>query len=144
MSHSYSSNLVHIVFSTKGREKSIPRSKLPQLWPYFGGIAKNHQIPLLIAGGMVDHAHLLFVLPATTALSKTVQVFKANSSRWIAPGFEWQSGYAAFSVSRADRESVHKYIATQEEHHRTRSFEEEFLSLLKTAGIDCDPKFVFG
>lgn len=143
MAHSYSNNLVHVVFSTKGREKSIPRPKLPQLWPYFGGIAKNHGIPLLIAGGTVDHVHLLFVLPATIALSKAIQTFKANSSRWMAAGFEWQSGYAAFSISPSDRERVRKYIATQEEHHRTRTFEEEFLSLLKSAGIDYDSKFVF-
>lgn len=81
MAHSYSSNLVHVVFSTKAREKSIPRPKLPELWPYFGGIANNHQISLLIAGGTVDHVHLLFALPATMALSKAVQTFKAKSSR---------------------------------------------------------------
>jgi putative transposase len=144
MAHSYSNNLVHVVFSTKEREKSIPRAKLPQLWPYFGGIAKGHEIPLLIAGGAVDHVHLFFALPATMALSKAIQTFKANSSRWIATGFEWQSGYAAFSVSQSDAESVRRYIATQEEHHRTRTFEEEFLSLLKSAGIEYDAKFVLG
>lgn len=144
MAHSYSNDLVHVVFSTKERQKIIPRAKLPDVWAYFGGIARNNQIPLLIAGGTVDHVHLLFALPATMALSKAIQTFKANSSRWIAPGFEWQNGYGAFSVSPADRDRVRQYIATQEEHHRTRTFEEEFLSLLKNAGIEYDPKFVFG
>lgn len=144
MAHSHSNNLVHVVFSTKDRQKIIPRAKLPDLWAYFGGIAKNNEIPLLIAGGTVDHAHLLFALPAAIALSKAIQIFKANSSRWIAPGFEWQNGYGAFSVSPTDRDRVREYIANQEEHHRTRTFEEEFLLLLKSAGIEHDAKFVFG
>jgi REP element-mobilizing transposase RayT len=117
---------------------------LPDLWPYFGGIARNKGIPLIIAGGAAEHAHLLLALPATIPLSKAIQIFKANSSRWIAPGFEWQNGYGAFSVSASDHERVRQYIAMQEQHHQKRGFEEEFLSLLKAAGIEYDPKFVFG
>ncbi|HET9743765.1 MAG TPA: transposase [Terriglobales bacterium] len=144
MGHSYNNVLVHAVFSTKGRGKSIPKSKLPELWPYFGGIAKRNKISLLCAGGMQDHAHLLFVLPNIMTLADALRIFKSNSSGWLSPKFDWQQGYGAFAVSASNRDKVRAYIQNQEKHHRKRSFEEEFLFLLKSAGVDYDPKYVFG
>ena len=98
-------------------------------------------------GGMADHVHILFALPADVTLAHAVQVFKANSSRWMrerVPTFAWQEGYAAFSVSASGVGAVKKYIENQPEHHKRRSFEEEFLALLKKCGVAYDPKFVFG
>lgn len=144
MGHSYNNLLVHVVFGTKGRRKTIPRDKLNELWRYFGGIAKRNRISLLSAGGMQDHAHLLFVLPTTMTLSDAIRIFKSNSSGWLSPKFEWQQGYGAFGVSASNRDKVRNYIANQDKHHRKRTFEEEFLLFLKSAGIDYDPKYVFG
>jgi putative transposase len=90
---------------------------------------------------------LLIALPASITLAKAMQTFKANSSRWIGEhgtDFAWQHGYAAFSVSASNRDAVLEYIEHQADHHRKRSFEDEFVALLKKSGVSYDPKFVFG
>ena len=142
--HSYPNVLVHVIFATKLRRNSIPGEKLKDLWRYFGGIARNHDIPLIRAGGTRTHVHLLFVMPATKTLSDVIRTLKANSSRWLSPKFEWQVGYGAFGVSASNREKVIEYIENQDKHHKKLSFEEEFLAFLKSAGVDYDPRFVFG
>ena len=110
----------------------------PRLWAYMGGIARNEGIPLLIAGGMAEHNHLLFSLPSSISLSKAMVIFKANSSRWMcdyARDFAWQGGYGAFSVSESNLAAVEDYIRNQEEHHRKISFDEEFRSLVEKHGM---------
>ena len=142
--HSYPNVLVHAIFSTKQRRNSIPSEKLQHLWRYFGGIARNHDIPLIRAGGTRNHVHLLFPLPATKALSDVIGILKASSSKWLSPKFEWQVGYGAFGVSASNREKVIAYIDNQEKHHKKRTFEEEFLAFLKSGGVEYDPRYVFG
>ena len=138
MAHKYPNVLVHIVFSTTNRLDSIPAQIELKLWPYLGGIAKNHDIPLLIAGGTRNHAHLLIALPSDMTIAKIVQVMKANSSRWISQHgekFSWQEGYGAFSVSPGNKNAVRSYIANQAVHHKKHNFDEEFRSMLKMAGM---------
>jgi putative transposase len=99
-------------------------------------------------GGVADHVHLLLGLPATVALSDLIRAIKANSSRWVREEigmekFAWQEGYGAFTVSPGNREAVANYIAHQEEHHRTRGFQEEYLEFLKTAGAAYDERFLW-
>lgn len=147
MAHSYPNILVHCVFSTKERRDVIPKEIREQLWKYLSGIAKNYKIGLIEAGGTGNHVHLLMALPSDMTLAKAVQVLKANSSRWMREhkiDFTWQEGYGAFSVSASNRETVRKYISKQEEHHRRRSFEEEFVLFLKKCGVPYDSRFVFG
>jgi putative transposase len=147
MAHSYPNVLIHCVFSTKERQDVIPSELMDKLWRYLAGIGTNHHMQILEAGGTANHVHLLLVLPSDMPLSKAVQVLKANSSRWMGEhglNFEWQQGYGAFSVSASNAASVREYIAKQTEHHRKRSFEEEFVALLRKCGVDYDPKFVFG
>jgi putative transposase len=147
MPHSFVQNYVHIVFSTKEREKLISKPMQPKLWSYMAGIARNHDFLVLANGGMEDHIHLLLQLPATLALAQAVSLIKANSSRWIGEHgmkFEWQEGYGAFSVSASNRSTVEKYIANQEKHHQKMTFEREFLGLLKKHKIPFDPRYVFG
>lgn len=137
---------VHVVFGTKGRRNLIPEGREEALWAYIGGIARNKNIVLIIAGGMRDHLHLLFEQPATMTIADAVKTFKANSSRWLGKqnsAFAWQGGYGAFSVSPSQIKTVKEYIANQHEHHKKRNFEQEFLLLLKKAGIDYDPRYVF-
>jgi len=83
MAHKYTNVLIHVVFSTKERRNLIPEELQPKLWKYFNGIGSNVQIPMLAAGGIANHAHLVFALPSAVTVAKAVQTFKANSSRWL-------------------------------------------------------------
>ncbi len=110
-------------------------------------LGKNHEIPVLKIGGMEDHVHVLLALPGTMTSAHAIQTLKANTSRWLrerVPDFEWQEGYGVFSVSASLAPTVKRYIEQQAEHHKTRTFEEEFVVLLNKCGVPYDPKFVFG
>ena len=147
MSHSYSNNVVHCVFSTRNRIDLIPEQKQELLYAYLYGIAKNLRIEMLAAGGTRNHVHILVALPAAKSLSDSVRDLKANSSGWMKENgddFGWQEGFGAFSVSASQIPVVKTYIRNQLEHHRKRSFEDEFLALLKKSGIPYDAKYVFG
>ena len=99
MSHTYATNLLHCVFSTKNRADLIPADCQEKLWAYLHGVAKADNIELPAAGGTANHLHLLIALPPVCPLSKAGQKLKGNSSRWLRKDFEWQQGYGAFSVS---------------------------------------------
>src|SRR5438874_4725413 len=103
MSHSYSSNRVHVIFSTKGRYKNISDELQPKLWAYIAGIARNQGFEAMIIGGVKDHVHALLLLPPTLPLAKALQFLKGSSSKWLnettGNKFSWQKGYGAFSVS---------------------------------------------
>jgi len=147
MSHSYSCNLVHCVFSTKNRVDLIPAKIREKLFAYMVGIAKNLQIEILAIGGTANHVHILMGLPANRTISDTVRSLKANSSRWMREQereFQWQEGAGSFSVSPSQAEIVKAYIRNQGEHHKKRSFEEEFVALLQKSGVQFDRKYVFG
>ncbi len=118
MAHKYPNVLIHFVFSTKERRALIADELQSKLWKYFIGIGTNHKIPVLAAGGIANHAHLLLALPSDVTIAKAIQVMKANSSRWIGEHgieFAWQEGYGAFSVSASNKDAIVHYI----EHHRS-------------------------
>jgi putative transposase len=141
MSHAYVATFVHCVFSTKNRQNTILVELQPRLRAYLIGIAKNLQITMIAVGGMPNHIHLLISVPPAMTLSVAIQKLKANSSRWMGElgvQFEWQKGYAAFSVSPSQVETVATYIRNQEQHHRMRNFEEELVALLRKSGIKYD------
>jgi putative transposase len=147
MAHKYPNILVHCVFSTKGRRDLIPQEMLPRLWKYFAGIGRNHGIPVLAAGGISNHSHLLIALRADVSVAKAVQVLKANSSRWLHEhglDFAWQEGYGAFSVSSSNKAAVTHYIEHQAEHHQKRSYEAEFEAMLRKSGMAFDSKEALG
>jgi len=150
MSHSYNAHYVHVVFSTKERRTALTPELRAELFPLLMSIARRLGTNPVRVGGWIDHVHLLIQFSATSQVSSLVRDLKANSSRWVherwptARGFAWQEGYAAFSVSPGTVESVKRYIATQEEHHRRVSFREEYLSFLRSAGIEYDERFVLG
>jgi len=111
------------------------------------GIGRNHGIPVLAAGGISNHAHLLVALPVDVTVAKAIQVMKANSSRWLHEHgleFAWQEGYGAFSVSSSNVPAVKDYIEHQTEHHRGRSYETEFEAMLRKSGMRFDTKEAFG
>ena len=149
MSHSYVSNLMHCTFSTKARYPFIDSDLESRLWPYMGGIARENRMKALAIGGTTDHLHALLSLPGMMSFAKAVQLIKGGSSKWINdtfPGtkkFEWQEGYGAFSVSASQVPKTIAYINNQKEHHRKKTFQEEFLELLTKHGIEYDQRYVF-
>lgn len=139
----------HLVFSTKNRQPLIDKSWQQRLYDYIGGILRQQDGVLLAAGGMPDHIHLLVGINKKIAITDALRDIKANSSGWIHQeiqnqrGFAWQTGYGAFTVSYSGRAAVRSYLATQEEHHRTRTFQEEFLELLRRHEIEFDERFLW-
>jgi putative transposase len=144
--HTYNANFVHCVFSTKNRKDLIPAELLESLCAYFVGISNHLKIKTLAIGGTENHIHLLLGPPPTITVAEAVQKLKANSSRWLGEhgiDFQWQEGYGAFSVSPSSVEVVQKYIRNQKEHHRRRSFEEEFRAMLDKSGIAYETEKLF-
>ncbi len=147
MAHRYPNILIHCIFSTKARKDLIPTELIPTLCKYLAGIGRNLRIPVLAAGGISNHVHLLIALPPDMPVAKAVQVLKANSSRWLREHgleFAWQEGYGAFSVSSSNRDAVKAYIEHQAEHHRKRTFEVEFEAILRKSGMASDVADAFG
>jgi putative transposase len=114
-----------------------------------GGIARQNDFKSLAIGGVEDHVHLLLSLPATIPISKAMQLIKGGSSKWIHETFPnqrlfaWQKKYGAFSVSVSQLDTVTNYINNQPEHHRTKSFQEEFLEFLKKHRIEFDERYLW-
>ena len=134
------------MFSTKERQNLIPAELQPKLWAYLIGTANNLAITMIAVGGTANHIHILIALPPAMPLAVALQKLKANSSRWMGEqglSFEWQKGYGAFSVSASLVETVKAYIRDQKEHYRKRTFEEEFVLLLKQSGVVYDGEHLF-
>ena len=137
----------HLIFGTKDHRPLITKDWRDRLHAYMGGIVRNlGGVPVEI-GGVEDHAHLLVGLRATHRLADVLRDLKSNATTWVHEEpkemkFAWQEGYGAFTVSPSQIETVRRYIANQEEHHRTRSFMEEYRELLKKCGIPYDERYL--
>jgi putative transposase len=147
--HTYTNILLHLIFSTKDRRPALDPDLRAKLVPYVAGILDNIGGACLAMNGVADHMHMLISSPATLSVSDLLRDIKANSSRWVhetfpsQSEFAWQTGYGAFSVSLSSVAAVKQYIAGQEEHHRTVSFQEEFLAFLERHGIEYDPRYIW-
>jgi len=141
---------MHCVFSTKERHPLLTAAIRGRLWPYLGGIARENDMKALAIGVVADHVHLLLSLPAMLSISKAMQLLKGNSSKWLREtfpelrpqGFAWQEGFGAFSIGISGMEDTVRYIQTQEEHHRNKSFREELEIFLKKHGYDYKPEML--
>jgi REP element-mobilizing transposase RayT len=138
---------VHLVFSTKHRQPFLAdRDFRLRVHAYLAGISRNMNSPALIIGGVADHVHLLCRLSKTGEVSTLIRDLKRDSTKWIKEAkpdlsdFHWQQGYGAFSVSPAHVEALRVYIATQEEHHKTESFQEELRRLCAKYGVAIDER----
>jgi putative transposase len=149
VAHTFTNLVVHIIYSTKDRHPHIDTDLRPRLFAYLGGVIRDIGGSPLIVNGTDDHTHQLISLPAARAVAEVVRLVKANSSKWVHEtfpakrGFAWQSGYGAFSVSQSNVDAVRQYIAEQEEHHRTVTFQEEYLAFLRRHGISFDERYVW-
>ena len=147
MSSTYLSLHYHLVFGTKNRESFIDPAWRASLHEYLGGTLLGLDAFPEGIGGVGDHVHILVGLKSTHCLADVLRELKKASSGWVhekikLPSFAWQEGYAAFTVSATSRKAVRKYIAHQEEHHRTKSFREELIEMLEKAGIEFDSKYL--
>jgi REP-associated tyrosine transposase len=133
--HTRVSVRIHVIFSTKNRGKTIPMEMEARLWAYMVGIARNLGASAIAVGGVEDHIHVLLLMAPTLSIAEGVQKIKANSSRWMreqtGKRFEWQEGYAAFSVSMSHTEATIRYINNQREHHKRKTFDEELAAILR-------------
>ncbi len=150
MANTYTSLHYHVIFSTKNREPWLVPDIEQRVWAYVGGIARAHQMIALQVGGIEDHIHALVTAPATLAPSQIAQFLKGDSSRWIHDefptlrNFGWQDGYGAFTASKSNLPAIVLYIETQREHHRKRTFQEEYLEFLRQHGIQYDERYLWG
>ena len=147
MSSTHLSLHVHVVFSTKARQAWIDAAWQDRFHAFLGGSLRQLGVVPEAIGGMPDHVHLLLGLQATHRLADVVRDLKRGSSLWVhenmrRTAFAWQDGYGAFTVSAKGREKVCAYIANQAEHHRTRTFREEYVALLRHARIEYDPRYL--
>jgi len=132
---------MHCVFATHQRQRFLNPDIRDRLWPYIGGIAREHGMTALGVGGVEDHVHVLLSLPSTMAISKAMQLLKGNSSKWLHDSFAaladfaWQEGYGAFSIGVSGVDATLAYIARQEEHHRRKGFREEMEEFLHRHGM---------
>ena len=149
MSQTLVSLMAHVVFSTKNREPFITPEIEPELFAYVGGILNNHESRLLDAGGTADHVHLLISQSKNISLSALMKDIKKDSSSWIKTkgsefsNFHWQDGYGAFSIGKSEIPELKKYIASQKEHHRKRTFKEELIEFLDKYGVAYDERYLW-
>jgi len=149
MAGTFSAHYYHVVFSTKHREPLINAEIQARLYEYMGGIIRSEEGHLLEIGGVEDHVHLLINLPPKKCLSDLMRVLKSKASGWVKTSFEgqegfaWQEGFGSFTVSLSNLDQVRDYIRNQREHHRTKTFQEEFRGFLTKHGIDFDEKTIW-
>lgn len=149
MPSSWTQNYYHAVFSTKGRAGLITPDLEARLHPFLGGIVRDLGDTSLAVNGMPDHVHLLARYPSDLSHSDMLRHVKARSSRWVHEtfpefaSFRWQEGYGSFTVSRSMVDAVAHYIEGQKEHHRHRTFREEFIEMLRLHGVECSEGEVF-
>jgi putative transposase len=138
----------HFIFSTKERRRWIAELWEKRLHAYLGGIVRKLGGVPLITGGDLDHVHILASLKATHCVAEFIRDLKSNSSGWIHSEiglglFGWQDGYGAYTVGRGELGSVRGYIEQQKEHHRRKTFMEEYVEILREYGIDFDVRYLW-
>jgi REP element-mobilizing transposase RayT len=149
MSQSLAKILIHVTFSTKERRPLIRDQERDKLHAYVIGILENLKSPSLQMNSVTDHVHILFSLAKTQTLSYVVGELKESSSAWIKTqhawyrDFYWQGGYAAFSVSESQAETVCRYIRNQPEHHKKVSFQDELRALFERHKVAYDERYVW-
>ncbi|MBX9926974.1 MAG: IS200/IS605 family transposase [Hyphomicrobiaceae bacterium] len=149
MPGTYSQILLHVVFSTKGRQPLISAEIAERLYPYIGGIVRAERGILIAIGGVEDHLHMYLRWRPDGSISDLMRTVKSRSSKWLHTTyphlacFAWQEGYSAFSVSKSQENAVKAYITRQREHHQKEDFTSELMRLLDTHAIEVDQRYVF-
>jgi REP element-mobilizing transposase RayT len=149
MPQSLNKTILHIVFSTKNREPWLDCDVRSRMHAYVATICRDVGADFVHVGGVADHVHIVTTLPRTVSQAEVIERVKKTSSKWIKQcdhryrGFFWQRGYGVFSVSPSQLDAVVDYVRNQQEHHRTRTFQEEYRDLLRRHAIDFDERYVW-
>ncbi len=149
MANTYSKLYFHVVFAVNGRRNHVSPKWKDDLYKYITGVVTNKDQKLMIINGVPNHIHILLGTKPNCNLSDLVRDIKANSSRWINEKglidgkFEWQSGFGAFTVSQTHKDVVINYIKNQKEHHRIKTFKEEYIEILRSYEIEYQNEYLF-
>ena len=149
MPQSLSLVIIHLIFSTKDRQPWLDDSTRPKLHAYLATVARDADCECYRAGGVADHVHLAIRLSRTVTIADLVEQLKVGSSKWVKTqspalaAFAWQRGYACFSIGPTDLPALETYIDGQWEHHRRKTFQEEFRMFLKKYGVKYDEAYVW-
>jgi putative transposase len=149
MANTYTQIHLHIIFAVKYRDGLIQNSWKDELYKYITGIIQGNTHKLIAINGMSDHIHILVGFRATQTLADLLQDIKGSSSKWINEKkfvrgkFEWQEGYGTFSYGKSQIKNVINYIENQEEHHKKKTFREEYIEFLKIFEVEYDEKYIF-
>jgi putative transposase len=149
MANTYTQCYFHLVFSVKNRDALIKKAWKNDLEKYITGIVQNQKHKMLAIGTMPDHIHIFIGYNVNFLIPGLVEEIKTSSNAWIKENkfskykFEWQKGYGAFTHARSQLDTVVKYVLTQEEHHKTKTFQEEYLDMLRKNEIEFKDEYVF-
>lgn len=149
MANTYSQIYIQIVFAVKGRQNLIRKEHKEEIHKYITGIVKNKKQKLLSINCMPDHTHIFAGLKPDIKISDLVRDIKSfscgfiNDKRFVKGKFSWQHGFGAFSYSQSHIDKVVKYVLNQEEHHKKKTFREEYIGLLEKFNVEYDPKYIF-
>jgi len=149
MAGTYSQIYIQYVFAVKGRQNLLRKAWQKEVFKYISGIIKAKGQKSIIVNGVTDHVHVFVGLKPSMNISDLVRDIKNNSSKfineqgWIRGKFSWQEGYGAFSYAHSQIDNVYQYILNQEEHHRKKTFKEEYLEFLQKFEVEYDEKYLF-
>jgi putative transposase len=149
MANTYTQLHVQFVFAVQNRRSLIQPAWEEELFKYMTGIVKNHKHKMIAINGMPDHVHLFVGLHPAQSISDLMQFVKGESSEWInkkgfvSGKFRWQEGYGAFSYGHSQVEQVYRYVMNQKEHHKSRTFQNEYTELLKKFEVPFDERYIF-
>jgi len=149
MANTYTQIYIQTVFAVKGRKNLISKEWNDELYKYIAGIVRENKQKLYIVNGMPDHIHILLSLSPTINISDLVRDIKAGSSGWInkrnfvKEKFRWQEGFGAFSYGNSQLSRVVNYIKNQEQHHKAKTFREEYMQFLEKFNVEYDNQYLF-
>lgn len=149
MAGTFSQIYIQAVFAVKGRENLLQKQWRDEVFKYMAGIIKGKNQKPIIVNGVADHVHLFIGLKPVIALSDLIREVKNNTTnfinekKFVKGKFSWQEGYGAFSYSHSQLDTVYQYILNQEEHHRKKTFREEYIDFLQKFEIEHDEKYLF-
>ena len=150
MANTYSQIYLHIIFSVKDRERLIKEHFRVELYKFITQIIKNKEQKLIVINGTEDHIHIVISIKPDILCSELIKTIKVSSTKWInekkvlRTKFQWQQGYGVFSYSKSQMKDLIEYVNNQEEHHKRRTFKEEYIDLLNKFEIEYDEKYILG
>jgi putative transposase len=149
MGSTFSQIYLQFVFAVKGRQSLIPKNNKEELHKYITGLVQNRKAKMLAINCMPDHIHFFTGFKPSVLISDFVKEIKVESNefikqkKWIKSNFSWQEGYGVFSYSHRDIDSVIRYVLNQEDHHRKKTFRQEYHELLQAFNIPFEEKYLF-